>query len=297
MINTAPDYKILYEQELQEKQKALELLEIQQQKNTSLSFELDKLRKYIFGSKSEKLPLKTFDANQINLFDLGTTQQQKEELSEVAVEQAKKKPAKKREKGKGRMKLPENLRREIIIIEPAEDTTDCVKIGEEVTEVLELIPAELYVKQYVRPKYARACGEGVIIGELPERMIDKGIPSESVIAQMSIDKYVYGMPLHRQIDKYRRLGVNMPASTASDWLMKGWRHLIPLWELLKLLVLQQKYLQADETEPRWHHSRCWTETIRMVFTRDACGYTMRLLKILCCLIIKKAAAQMALKLC
>jgi transposase len=78
-------------------------------------------------------------------------------------------------------------------------------------------------------------------------VIDKGIHSESVIAHMSIDKYVYGMPLHRQIDKYRRLGVNIPASTASDWLMKAWRHLVPLWELLKLLVLQQKYLQADET--------------------------------------------------
>jgi transposase len=140
MINAAPDYKMLYEQELKEKQKALELLEIQQQKNTSLSFELEKLRKYIFGSKSEKLPLKTFDANQIDLFDLATTQQQKEELSQVAVEKAKKEPAKKREKGKGRMKLPENLRREIIIIEPTEDITGCVKIGEEVTEVLELIP-------------------------------------------------------------------------------------------------------------------------------------------------------------
>jgi transposase len=142
MINAAPDYKMLYEQELKEKQKALELLEIQQLKNTSLSFELEKLRKYIFGSKSEKLPLKTFDANQIDLFDLATTQQQKEELSQVAVEKAKKEPAKKREKGKGRMKLPENLRREIIIIEPTEDITGCVKIGEEVTEVLELIPVE-----------------------------------------------------------------------------------------------------------------------------------------------------------
>ena len=239
MINTAPDYKMLYEQELKEKQKALE-------KITSLNFELEKLRKYIFGSKSERLSLKTFDAHQIDLFDLGTTQQQKEELSEVAVGKAKKEP-KKREKGKGRMKLPENLRREIIIIEPLEDTSGCVKIGEEVTEVLDLIPAEFYVKQYVRPKYARANGEGVIIGELPERVIDKGIPSQNVIAQMTIDKYVYGMPLHRQIDKYRRLGVNIPASTASDWLMKGWRHLHPLWELLKLLVLQQKYLQADET--------------------------------------------------
>jgi hypothetical protein len=64
---------------------------------------------------------------------------------------------------------------------------------------------------------------------------------------MVLDKYVYGLPLHRQIDKYRRLGVNIPASTASDWMLKGWKHLIPLWELLKLMVINQKYLQADES--------------------------------------------------
>jgi len=85
------------------------------------------------------------------------------------------------------------------------------------------------------------------MGALPERVIDKGIPSEAVIAQMMTDKYVYGLPLHRQIDKYKRMGVNIPASTASDWIMKGWKHLVPLWELLKLLVINQKYLQADET--------------------------------------------------
>jgi transposase len=254
MINPVPDYKSLYEQELKEKQKALDLLtekesllDLRQEQISSLSFQLDKLRKLLFGSKSEKLPLKNFDAQQIELFDLGTTQAQKEELSEEAVKRAEKKPAKKREKGQGRMSLPENLRREIIIIEPAEDTTGCTKIGEEITEVLELIPAEFYVKRYVRPKYARLNGEGVMIGQLPERVIEKGIASESVIAQMSVDKYVYGMPLHRQIDKSRRLGVNIPASTASDWLMKGWRHLIPLWKLLRLMVLEQKYLQADET--------------------------------------------------
>ena len=62
-----------------------------------------------------------------------------------------------------------------------------------------------------------------------------------------LDKYVYALPLHRQIDKYRRLGVNIPASTASDWMIKRWKHLAPLWELLKLLVTSQKYLQVDES--------------------------------------------------
>ena len=145
------------------------------------------------------------------------------------------------------MTLPENLRREIIIIEPTEDVSDCVRIGEDITEVLDFIPAELYVKRYVRVKYARPNGEGIITGQLPDRVIEKGIPSDRLIAQMILDKYVYGLPLHRQIDKCRRLGVNIPASTASDWLMKGWKHLVPLWELLKLLVTNQKYLQVDES--------------------------------------------------
>jgi hypothetical protein len=103
------------------------------------------------------------------------------------------------------------------------------------------------VKRYVRPKYARPNGEGIIIADLPDRVIEKGIPSETVVAQMVIDKYVYGMPLHRQIDKYSRMGVRIPASTASDWMLKGWKQLVPLWELLKLLVINQKYLQADES--------------------------------------------------
>lgn len=240
MKNTATDFKKLYEQ-------SLETLSRKDEQIAQLHFELDKFRKYIFGRKSEKFPAGNTDTSQMDLFELGTTQQQQEELSEQAITHAEKEGPKKRAKGQGRMALPENLRREDIIIEPAEDVSGCVRIGEEITEVLDLIPAEFYVKRYIRPKYARPNGEGIVIGELPDRVIDKGIPSERLIAQMTLDKYVYGLPLHRQIDKYRRLGVNIPASTASDWLIKGWKHLIPLWELLKLLVINQKYLQADES--------------------------------------------------
>src|SRR5690606_5452210 len=80
-------------------------------------------------------------------------------------------------------------------------------------------PAFFYVKRYVRPKYARPGGEGILIGTLPGRAIEKGIPSESVIAELAVDKYVYGMPLHRQIDKYSKMGGRIPASSASDWRM------------------------------------------------------------------------------
>jgi transposase len=249
MGNTATDYKKLYEDSL--KVIAETRLQIAEKNNriTALNFELDKFRRYLFGKKSEKLSVRQVDVNQMNLFELGTTTERQEEISQQVVvpDGPKKKPAKKRATGTGRMPLPEDLRRETIVIEPEEDISGCVKMGEEVTEVLDLVPAEFYVKRYVRPKYARPNGEGIVMAALPDRAIDKGIPSEAVMAQMTVDKYVYGLPLHRQIDKYRRLGVNIPASTASDWLIKGWRHLVPLWELLKLLVMNQRYLQADES--------------------------------------------------
>jgi transposase len=237
----ATDYKTLYEESLLALAKKEEVI-------ADLHFELDKFRKYIFGKRSEKFPSPQAAAGQIGLFELGTTQQEQEQLSEKV--QAPKPEAakpKKRAPGTGRMALPPELRREIIVIEPQEDVTGCQLMGEEITEVLELIPAEAYVKRYVRPKYARPNGEGIIMGLLPDRVIDKGIPSESVVAQMSVDKYVYGLPLHRQLDKYSRMGIRIPASSASDWLMKGWKHLEPLWELMSLLVVNQKYLQVDES--------------------------------------------------
>lgn len=251
------DYKKLYEESLltiSEKEKNLEQAELviskKEEKIESLSFELDKFRRYIFGKKSEKLSSLHTSEDQLDLFDLGTSQEQQEALSEQVAPQATEeveKPKKPAKKATGRMKLPENLRREEIVLEPEEDVTGLKKIGEEVTEMLDVIPAEVIVKRYVRPKYAKADGEGVIIARLPDRIIEKGIPSERLVAQMSVEKYAYAMPLHRQIDKYSKMGVRIPASTASDWMMKSWNHLIPLWELLKLMVLNQNYLQVDES--------------------------------------------------
>ncbi|WP_332914735.1 IS66 family transposase, partial [Algoriphagus boritolerans] len=182
----------------------------------------------------------------MGLFELGTTKAVQEELSQQAATTAPPAP-KKRAKGTGRMSLPEELRREDIVIQPSESTENCVQIGQEVTEVLEIIPAAFYVKRYIRPKYARPNGEGILIGVLPDRIIEKGIPSESVVAHMTVEKYVYGKPLHRQLDQFTRMGVRIPASTASDWIMAGWDWIIPLWELHRMIVLNQKYLQVDES--------------------------------------------------
>ncbi|ERM81678.1 hypothetical protein P872_19470 [Rhodonellum psychrophilum GCM71 = DSM 17998] len=239
------DYKKLYEEALLTLSEKEEILIQKEEIISDQQFELDKLRRHLFGFKSEKRANNVGD-DQLGLFELGTTRSVQEELSE-SIPVVEKPAPKKRAKGTGRMSLPEELRREEVLIQPSESTKGCVIIGEEVTEVLEVVPASFYVKRYIRPKYARPNGEGIIIGTLPDRVIEKGIPSESVIAQMTVDKYVYGMPLHRQIDKYTKMGVRIPASSASDWIMKGWYHLKPLWELLRLIVTSQKYLQVDET--------------------------------------------------
>ena len=73
----------------------------------------------------------------------------------------------------GRMKLPQSLRREEIIIEPTTDVSDCKKMGEYITEVLEYQPGELFVNKHVGVIYAKPQSEGVVIGKLPPRPLEK----------------------------------------------------------------------------------------------------------------------------
>jgi len=176
MENREADYKKLYEETLLTLSEKEEKLTQKEEIISDLKVELDKLRRALFAPKSEKRDSQAGE-DQLGLFELGTTRAQQEELSQTAAVTSKPTP-KKRAKGTGRMPLPEELRREEIVIEPSESIQDCVKIGEEVTEVLEVIPSSFYVKRYIRPKYAKPNGEGILIGTLPDRVIEKGIPSE-----------------------------------------------------------------------------------------------------------------------
>jgi transposase len=147
----------------------------------------------------------------------------------------------------GRMKLPESLRREEIIIEPLADVSDCTKMGEEITEVLEWQPGELFVKKYVRIKYAKPQSSGVLIGELPARPLEKAMAGPGLLAQIIIDKYVDHLPLYRQMQRFERAGLKLPYSTIADWVSATCRLITPLYEALKTEVLKSNYLHADET--------------------------------------------------
>lgn len=231
------DYKALYEQS------QLRIIALEQQ--------LAQLKKMIFGSRHERF-VPANDPSQLSL-DITT-----EPVASCSVTEAKKisyirtkvameeKPV----SHPGRMKLPESLRREEILIEPSIDTTACKKIGEEVTEVLEYLPGELYVKKYRRPKYAKPNDEGVVIGQLPSRPLEKAMAGEGLLAQIVIDKYVDHLPLHRQMQRFERTGVKLAYSTLTDWVSGTCQLITPLFEALKAEVLKSTYLHADETPIR-----------------------------------------------
>ena len=215
----------------------------------SLQHQLAQLQKMIFGSRHERFVPVDENTSQLSL-DIKA-----EAVAACSIVDAKRisytrtnqlvepKPL----QHPGRMKLPESLRREEIFIDPSEDITSCKKMGEEITEVLEYEPGELYVKKYIRNKYARPANQGVLIGELPVRPIEKAMAGEGLLAQIIIDKYVDHLPLHRQMQRFERSGVKLAYSTLTDWVSGACKLIEPLFEALKKKVLSSNYLHADET--------------------------------------------------
>jgi transposase len=208
--------------------------------------ELDQLKRLVFGSRQERFIPSTAEEQ----LGLGLNIPQAVPIARPlqTIEYTRKQQES--SSGKihtGRMKLPADLPREEIILEPAEDVTGFTRIGEEVTEELERIPGKLFVRRYVRPKYARPDKQGVVIADLPSRPIDKGIAGPGLLAQIIIDKYTDHLPVHRQVQRLEREGMKLPASTLTDWISGTCSLLEPLYEVHRQKVLSSAYLQADET--------------------------------------------------
>jgi transposase len=123
-------------------------------------------------------------------------------------------------------------------------------MNEEITEVLEYEPGELFVKRYVRIKYAKLNNEGVLIGKLPTRPLEKAMAGPGLLAQIVIDKYVDHLPLHRQMQRLERGGVKIPYSTLTDWVSSTCKLIEPLYEALRKELLQCLYLHVDESLSR-----------------------------------------------
>lgn len=103
------------------------------------------------------------------------------------------------------------------------------------------------MKRYVRRKYIRQEGNGIAIGSLPNRAIEKGMAGASVLGMLIIGKFVDHQPIYRQIAIFKRSGLHLHYNTVLDWTNQGLDVLVPLYELLKRKILSSIYLQADET--------------------------------------------------
>lgn len=214
-----------------------------QSKIRHLEFQIKELKRLVFGTKRERFEAVNNPFQTVLPFDV--------EENTAVTETVKEKISYEREKSKkrehpGRLPLPAHLPVEEIIIEPKEDTTGMVIIGKEITDELELTPAKLFIKRTIRPKYAIP-EQGVLIAELPSRPIEKCIAGNGLLAQIMVDKFVDHLPYYRQIERFKREGVEIKASTVDGWQTAVCKLLEPLYDELKRQVLGQGYLQADES--------------------------------------------------
>lgn len=217
--------------------------------NEALRLENANLKKLIFGSKKETYKTEQVDPKQGNLFNQQEPSKEVEDVKEE-ITYSRKKPS----KHKGRNKLPEHLPVREVIIEPEEDTTDMIKIGEQVTETLDYTPASLIVIRTRRIKYARkevTDNEDqikIIIAPPPLRPIDKCIAEAGLLSSIIVRKFIDHLPFERQIQAFQRDFYWRPAkSTVNDWFIAVCTLLKPLYEQLEKQLLQSEYIQADES--------------------------------------------------
>ena len=122
------------------------------------------------------------------------------------------------------------------------------EIGMLTTEQYDYKPAEVFVVEHQRVKYACKCCAGhVVSAPKPAQPIDKGLPGPGLLAQIIVDKYQDHIPLHRTEQRFTRLGVTLPRSTMCDWMAAAAERLLPLWQCLKQWVLLSKVLHTDDT--------------------------------------------------
>ena len=206
-----------------------------------LEAQLAMYKRMQFGQKRERFE---GDPHQ-TILPLDVAPMEKEQQQETVKEKIE--YLRKRPNHKGRAKLPEHLPVVEVEIHPEGDLSEMVCIGKEITEELECEPAKFYIKRYIRYKYVAKDGDGVSIAELPERVIDKGIPGAGLLATILADKYVDHLPLYRQKQRFARDNIRIPSSTIEGWARQALEKLVPLYDQLVFDTKAQGYLQVDET--------------------------------------------------
>ena len=232
---------------------------------------IKELQHHRFGRRAETLP--------IDQLELGLEDVQQAEAAEAA-ETEKTDPAarsqKARQRRANRGSLPAHLPRIEVVVDVESMSCPCCsgelhRIGEDVAERLDIIPAQLRVLVTRRPKYAcRACEEGVVQAPAPARLIEGGLPTEATVAHVIVGKYADHLPLYRQAQIYGRQGVQLDRSTLADWVGRAAWLLGPVHaRLLERLKASQKLFADETTAPVLDPGRGRTKTGQLwAYARD-----------------------------
>jgi len=220
-------------------------LQRKQRENEQLQHRLEQLLKARFGPRADRL-----DPNQLALF-----------ASEVIAEAQQAEPAATNPKepaqrnAHGRKRLPADLPRERIVHDLPEDQRACPgcgcqreRIGSEISEQLELVPAKLYVIEHERVKYAcKQCQGQVVIADKPVQPIEKGLAGPGLLAQVITGKYGDHLPLYRQEAILGRSGAHISRSTTCGWMASCASLVKPLVDYLTALMRLSRYINTDDT--------------------------------------------------
>ena len=203
-------------------------------------------RQAAFGRRSEKSDPDQFE---LALEDLETAIAAIH-AEEDADHRAAKRPSRPRATNRG--SLPTHLPRIEEVIEPESLTCACGGclhcIGQDVSERLDIVPAQFRVIVTRRPRYAcRSCTDGVVQAPAPARLIPGGMPTEATVAHVLVSKYADHLPLYRQAQIYSRQGVDLDRSTLADWVGRDAFELRPVFDALMADLKRSTKLFMDET--------------------------------------------------
>jgi transposase len=219
-----------------------------QAENAKLWQLVQRLLRHRFGPRSEQLDL--------DQLQLGLEDAEQGAAEEAAAQDAAEAPERRRRSqpaNRNRGALPAHLPRFEVIIDVESKECPCCGgalhvIGEDRTEQLDLVPAQLRVKVLCRPRYGcRACEGAVVQAPAPGRPIDGGMATEALVAHVVVSKFCDSLPLYRQAQMLKRQGITLDRSTLSAWVGRACWWLKPLYELVVSTVLSTDKVFADET--------------------------------------------------
>lgn len=254
----AAEENIDYKQKFEEKSAEYEALN---EKYSKALRELDWLRRKVFGKMSEKHLPSDPSVLEPSLFDEQLTEEEQKSIDEEIARDEERKAKTITVKGHTReVRTPvldtSKLEvRETHIYPEGINPDEYDEIGTEVSERIAIEPARMYIERTVRHKMVLKTKLQTefpekpvfAVAPLPQTAIYKGMASESLLADIILNKFMYHLPFHRQIQKYKELGVTLSDSTIGDWFAAVCSKLRPIYTAQKQKIMSCDYIQVDES--------------------------------------------------